>query len=377
MYEEVLVCDKDMCTGCGLCINICPVNAIELRDLMYAQNAVIDSEKCIKCNRCHLKCPQKVSLKTNKPIEWYQGWIDNSQERKRSSSGGIAYALAKGIIKEGGFVVSCLLRDGEFTFLATQDEEELKNFRGSKYVKSDPKDVYKTVKELLQEGNHVLFIGLPCQIAGIRSYIGEGLDANLITVDLICHGTPSIKLLKRFLEQYDINLEKVNTISFRGKGKNFSISTDIKIIGPRQIYDRYTLAFLNALSYTDNCYNCKYASLGRVSDITLGDSWGSDLASEEACGISLILCQSKKGIALLRDSDIIKKPVNLHNAIRNNHQLSRPCVPHKKRERFFQLLDGGKKFNKAVLLCLPKDCLRQDVKRALLPVMQKVKRNVE
>ena len=88
-------------------------------------------------------------------------------------------------------------------------------------------------------------------------------------------------------------------------------------------------------------------------------------------------CQSKKGIALLRDSDIIKKPVNLHNAIRNNHQLSRPCVPHKKRERFFQLLDGGKKFNKAVLLCLPKDCLRQDVKRALLPVMQKVKRNVE
>lgn len=371
MYEEVLVCDKDMCTGCGLCINICPVNAIELRDLMYSQNAVIDSEKCIKCNRCHLKCPQKVSLKTNKPIEWYQGWTDNSQDRKLSSSGGIAYALAKGIIKKGGFAVSCLLRDGKFTFLATQDEEELKNFRGSKYVKSDPKDVYKTIKQLLEVGNQVLFIGLPCQVAGIRRYIGEGLDENLITADLICHGTPSIKLLKRFLEQYGINLEKVNTISFRRKGKTFSVSTDIKTIGPRQIYDRYTLAFLNELSYTDNCYNCKYACIDRVSDITLGDSWGSDLATEEERGISLILCQSKKGIALLRDSDIITKPVDLNNAIRNNHQLSRPSVPNKNRELFFQFLDRGKKFNKAVLLCLPKDCLRQSIKKVLLPVLER------
>jgi coenzyme F420-reducing hydrogenase beta subunit len=367
--DNVLVCDKNTCTGCGMCINICPVNAIRIDDLSYSQNAVIDSEKCIKCNRCHSSCPLNTPVKANKPIEWYQGWIENNQDRKQSASGGIAYALAKGVIRKGGFVVSCLLRDGKFTFSATQDEEELKRFRGSKYVKSDPASVYKSVKNHLKDGKQVLFIGLPCQVAGIKRFVGEGLDENLITVDLICHGTPSIKVLKSFLEQYDIDLEKVNMFSFRDK-QNWSINTDIKTIGPRQIVDRYTLAFLSHLSYTNNCYSCKYARLERVSDITLGDSWGTELTSEEKKGISLILCQSQKGISLLHDSDIIAKPVDLNNAISKNHQLSRPSIPHKNRERFFKYLVSGKKFNNAVFLCLPKDCLRQEVKRALLPVIR-------
>lgn len=364
--DNVLVCDQNMCAGCGLCLKICPVNAIRIDDTLYAQNAVIDSEKCIKCNRCHLSCPQNTPVKANKPIEWYQGWIDNSQDRKQSASGGIAYALAKNVIRKGGFVASCLLKDGVFMFMATQDEEELKNFRGSKYVKSDPASVYKSVKKLLKAGKQVLFIGLPCQVAGIKRFVGEGLAENLITVDLICHGTPSIELLKLFLKQYDIDLKKVNMISFREK-QNWSISTDIKTIGPRQIVDRYTLAFLSHLSYTDNCYSCKYASIERVSDITLGDSWGTDLTAEEKEGISLILCQSKKGLSLLRDSDIITKPVDLDNAISKNHQLSRPSVAHKYRGHFFKYLDEGKNFNRAVLLCVPMDCLRQYVKRALLP----------
>ena len=366
--DEVLVCDRNMCTGCGLCVNICPVNAVYLDDLLSSQNAVIDPEKCIECNRCHLNCPQVVPVKTTKPIEWFQGWIDNSEDRKQSSSGGIAYALAKGVTRKGGFVVSCLLRDGKFKFLETQDEEELKNFRGSKYVKSDPTSVYQSVKRLLKDGKQVLFIGLPCQVAGIRRFIGEGLDENLITVDLICHGTPSIELLKLFLKQYDVDLEKVNNISFRKK-QSFSISTDINTICPNQIVDRYTLAFLNELSYTDNCYSCKYACNERASDITLGDSWGTDLATEERKGISLILCQSEKGISLLSDSNIITKPVDLVRAISKNHQLSRPSVAHKNRKRFFKYLDGGKRFNQAVLLCLPKDCLRQYIKRVLLPVI--------
>lgn len=373
MYKEkVLVCSQDMCTGCGVCTNICPVNAIHLEDLLYSQNAVIDFNKCIKCNSCHLNCPQEVSIKTNKPIEWYQGWIDDSQERKQSSSGGIGYAFAKSVIRKGGVVVSCLLRDGRFTFWVTQDENGLENFRGSKYVKSDSAAVYKSVKQYLIEGKQVLFIGLPCQVAGIRRFIGDGLDMNLITVDLICHGTPSIKLLQLFLKQYDIELEKVNTISFREK-QFFSISTDINPICPKQIIDRYTLAFLNELSYTENCYSCKYACIERVSDVTIGDSWGTDLATEVEQGISLILCQSKKGVSLLHDSDIIVKPVNLSNAINYNHQLSRPSVPHKNRERFFRYLDEGKKFNKAVFLCLPQDCFRQWIKRALLPIIYKTK----
>lgn len=375
MYKDTeFVCDQNMCTGCGLCVNTCPVNAIKIESKLNSQNALIDSEKCIKCNRCHSSCPQVNTVITKKPIEWYQGWINNKQERKQSSSGGIAYALAKCVIKRGGFVASCLLKDGKFEFLVTQEEEELSKFRGSKYVKSDPVTVYTSVKELLKDGKQVLFIGLPCQVAGIKRFVGDVLGENLITVDLICHGTPSIKVLKLFLEQYDIDLERVNMISFREK-QNWSISTDIKSICPRQIVDRYTLAFLSHLSYTDNCYNCKYAIPERVSDITLGDSWGTELTAEEKKGISLILCQSQKGIELLHASDIIMKPVNLNIAINNNGQLSRPSTENKNRKRFFKYLYEGKSFNKAVFFCLPKDCLRQCAKRILLPLILKTKCN--
>lgn len=373
MYKEkAFVCKQNMCAGCGLCVNICPVNAISFEDSLYARNAIIDSEKCIKCNRCHLSCPQEAPLKTNKPVEWYQGWMDNSQERMKSSSGGIAYALANGIIRKGGFVVSCLFKNGDFTFLITKDKEELKNFRGSKYVKSDSSSVYKSVKELLKDGKQVLFIGLPCQVAGIKRFVGEELNENLITVDLICHGTPSVSLLKLFLKQYDIDLAKVSRISFREK-QNFGIDTDLKKICPKQIVDRYTLAFLSALSFADICYSCQYACLERVSDITIGDSWGTDLVKEERKGISLILCQSQKGISLLQYSDIIVKPVDLDIAINHNHQLNRPSIPNKNREHFFKYLDEGRKFNDAVLLCVPKDCLRQGAKRVLLPIIRKIK----
>ena len=100
---------------------------------------------------------------------------------------------------------------------------------------------------------------------------------------MICHGTPSIELLKLFLKQYDIDLEKTNMISFREK-QSFGISTDMIRICPRKVIDRYTIAFLNELSYTDNCYSCNYACIERTSDITLGDSWGTDLTTEEDKG---------------------------------------------------------------------------------------------
>ena len=177
-------------------------------------------------------------------------------------------------------------------------------FAGSKYVKSNPQGIYKKIKNLLKNGEKVLFIGLPCQVAALKLFVGDQLVADLYTVDLICHGTPSPQLLQMFLEQYGYELKDIKNIAFRKKNK-FQVRDGDKGIITNGVTDSYIISFLNGVCYTENCYSCKYAQFNRVSDITLGDSWGSDLSNEEQSkGISLILCQSAKFFNLLKSSNI-------------------------------------------------------------------------
>ena len=211
-----------------------------------------------------------------------------------------------------------------------------------------------------------MFIGLPCQVAAVRNFVGEKLDQNLYTADLICHGTPSPKLLDVFLNQYKKQLSSFDNILFRIKAK-MQIHCDGEGIVRKGVSDRYTIAFLNGLTYTDNCYKCQFAQRKRVSDITLGDSWGSELPLESMKeGVSLALCQTRKGIEILENADVELLSVDLENAILNNQQLDHPSIMPKDRVVFFESLKKGYKFNKLVKKYLPKQCFRQDIKALLI-----------
>jgi len=48
--------DENICIGCGICVEECPVNAISMEN----GKAIIDMEKCIRCKKCHEVCPQKA-----------------------------------------------------------------------------------------------------------------------------------------------------------------------------------------------------------------------------------------------------------------------------------------------------------------------------
>ena len=162
-----------------------------------------------------------------------------------------------------------------------------------------------------------------------------------------------------------MTLSSLKDIKFRVKAK-FQIYDDYKGLITKGVSDRYSIAFLNALTYTENCYSCPYAKTERVSDVTLGDSWGSELAiDEQKNGISLILSQTEKGIELLKMANLHLETVDINKAIANNHQLEHPSFKPTGREKFF---DGLKdhKFNSLVFQQLPKQCLRQDVKRLLI-----------
>lgn len=364
--EVKTVCHINECAGCMACVEMCPKAAIHIQDDLMTLNAVIDKDKCIDCGLCHSLCQENHHAKFNAPTYWKQGWASSNKVRMASSSGGIASAIERAFIKNGGCVCSCIYTNQGFGFDFVEQEQHVYKFSGSKYVKSNPYGIYHTLKLKLKADEKVLFVGLPCQVAAIKNLVGEDLQKGLYTIDLICHGTPSVEILKIFLKQYGLSFDDLYDIRFRTKNI-FSLTGNHRFIAMPGTRDRYSMAFLNGLIYTDNCYNCQYAKLQRVSDITLGDCWGSELnrrTQEE--GISLILCQTEKGKALLEHAELELYDVDLGRAVEYNLQLRHPSVKPKCRESFFKEIKKGKKFNKLIVEIYPRQCFKQFVKGILI-----------
>jgi len=357
------VCKEDMCTGCKACVSICPKGAISIIDSLSSYNAVIDSEKCINCNACHRVCQVNSKVTLISPRVWYQGWCIDDNVRGRSASGGLASELAQSFIKNGGFVYSCVYQDRDFVFKKVSEEDLFEKIPGSKYVKSNPLGVYESIKADLKSGEKVLFIGLPCQVFALKKYLFEPLQQHLFTVDLICHGSPSPKLLWKYLSEHGI--KDIKNIRFRNK-QRYGLFTDYESIVPFGIADRYMISFLQAYNYTENCYSCRFAGDKRTSDLTIGDSWGSALSvDEQKKGISLILCQSDKGETLLNTANVHLEAVNIENAKAHNAQLNAPEKRPDKRDLFFREIKKGAKYDWAVFKCRPFLCLKQDLKKVL------------
>lgn len=205
---------------------------------------------------------------------------------------------------------------------------------------------------------------MPCQVAALKNFSRN--QDNLYTVDLICHGSPSPELLKMYLKEKSVDIEELEGLNFREK-----TSFGLRLVGENngfpRIVDMYTYAFLKSIDYTENCYSCRYASQSRVSDISLGDSWGSELSEEEKKkGISLVLCQTKKGEELLKKSNVELFDADITRAIQLNHQLEYPSRIPSSRMFFFENLEKG--FDFAMKKILPKEYLKNEIKIILSKV---------
>lgn len=351
------VCIKDGCSGCNACINVCSKDAIFIKDSISAYNAIIDEDKCVKCNACKNVCPNNVGANLREPLYYMRGWT-NENIRKQGSSGGVATAIMHAFLETGGAICSCLLEKGEFKYKIVSSIDELVGFSGSKYVKSNPGTVYKQIKTKLMNNTKVLFIGLPCHVAGVKSIAQN--NSLLYTVDLICHGTPSPQLLDRYLKDKKIDIKRVDNIKFREKNR-FFLNVDGNDIVPKSVVDSYTNAFLAGLDYTENCYSCQFATNKRISDITLGDCWGSSDV-EMKKGISLVLCQTPKGEELLKLSTLFLEETDVEKALKHNHQLVHPSYRHLKRDIFIKAILEGKSFNQAYFRANSGDGLKQCIK---------------
>jgi coenzyme F420-reducing hydrogenase beta subunit len=260
-------------------------------------------------------------------------------------------------------------------------------YRKSKYVQSEIGQSYRHAKGFLQDGKKVLFTGTPCQISGLKAYLGEEYE-NLLCVDLVCRGVPNQFLFNMYLNELTHeNGSKIGALEFRYRVKRgteydarnicFTLSSGRKVIKSRK-KSSYLRGFYSTLYFRPSCYSCPYANPNRVSDITIADFWKvkelyPDLDPHQ--GVSLIYVNSNRGREIIstlnQQMDI--RPVELEFAIRYGGQFREPTKYNKYREKFFKLIKEGVSLKSAVKHCTPKVSILKVIVSKLLGQKRKEK----
>lgn len=306
------VIDKQRCTGCTACKNICPQKCITMKEneegFLYP---VIDEKKCIHCGLCKKICPVLNSKnESNELPKTFVGFNKNEQERVTSSSGGLFQLLANKILEENGVVCGAFFEEGHLVHGFAKSKEELEKMKGSKYVQSNLEECFPKIKEFLNEEKKVLFVGTACQVAGLQAYLQKEYS-NLLTCDVVCHGVPSPKVFLKYCEMLEKKYEsKIIRFDFRNKDKgwqNYSVKINFengKIYQKRFSEDIYMRGFLQNVYLRESCYHCSFKQKKHCSDITLGDYWGIKKYYKnmnDQKGTSVIFCNTSKALDAINE----------------------------------------------------------------------------
>ena len=343
------------CSGCTACFAICPKDAITMQaDSEGFKYPVIDKNKCIDCGLCCKVCPLEnmygnfVEDKTS-----FACSAKDENFTKQSSSGGVFAILANMYIKEQAVIYGAAFDyNWNVCHIRADKKDELKRLYTSKYVQSDIGNTFRQVKNDLDNGKKVLFAGTPCQVAGLKSYLQKDY-LNLLVVDFICHGVPSPLVWQRYIDKLEQDLKsKITEISFRDKKDgwksfNFKLMTaNGDVFYEKHGDNTYMKGFLKDLYLRPSCYDCKFKTLQRASDITLADFWGiekiiSDMNIDEV--VSLCWSSSEKGKQVL--ADVLNRTdyyeVKLREAIKHNSSAIKSVEMHKNRDKFFEEVNNS------------------------------------
>lgn len=342
---------KGKCYGCRSCEQVCPKNAITM---VYDSEGflvpAVNEKKCIKCKMCIKSCQafndKKVLL--SKPMAAYAAVGMDKDFISNSASGGIAAVIAKRFLQinvDNGMVFGSMFSDDckNVYHMCIDNVSSISRIQGSKYVQSDVRDTYHNVKEALIQGKKVLYFGTPCQIAGLKMTLSKDYKS-LFCVDLLCSGVPSPKLWEKYIDELSNKYAATITdINFREKSKGWGYNNTKIFLNNQTImqepssrniwYKIFSLHIINRKS----CNHCKYSSMKRVGDITLGDFWGIKYAvkgfkSNE--GASKVLINNEKGMTLIKDvfNEMEYKKIPVSDAIR--WSLIFGIHNHKKRDEF-------------------------------------------
>lgn len=382
----IKISDKKNCCGCEACVQVCPKQCIDFKqDAQGFFYPSVNEDKCVNCGLCNKVCPilnvEDCSLPPSTPV--YAAYNKDDEQRKTGSSGGIFELLALETIRNNGIVFGAVF-DESWNVVHSHAEtgEQIEALKRSKYVQSRIGTNYKYVKSFLIQGKLVLFVGTPCQIAGLKHYLRKDYE-NLITVDVVCHGVPSPMIWQKYLAEkkkeiahkYKTNEKDVsfNSVSFRDKVKSwrrfhltltYRVRKDgIDAIAPDSIVETasqyvwendYMLSFLHDYANRPSCFDCKFRNGKCRSDLTLADFWGIENLTDEKelkadKGTSLVMVHTNKGQTLFETVSCYKKQFALKCSTKANPAVFRNWPKPISHDLFFRKCE-----NKSIRYALEK-----------------------
>lgn len=329
----IKIIDKSRCCGCASCVQKCPKQCISLqRDEQGFLYPLVNLAECVDCKLCERVCPELNFFDQNKPIETLASYNYDNKVRQSSSSGGVFMAFAETIISQNGVVFgACFNKDWDVVFESCDSIEDLKKFRGSKYVQASIGNSFRECETFLKSGKPVLFSGTSCQIAGLKHFLLKDYP-NLYTIDFVCHGVPSPMVWKDYLKTKVDNIENVTSIAFRDKtngwnkfGLRISNKSEADYYGSLET-DPYLRVFLNDLTLRPSCFDCPARNGQSNSDITIADFWRIEEfvpTLNDDKGISMILVRSKKGLFMSNGLNVFKESVDYRFALESNRCIEK------------------------------------------------------
>jgi coenzyme F420-reducing hydrogenase beta subunit len=318
MKPAITMIDNNDCIGCYGCFNVCTQKAID----MYLNNEgflapSVNYEKCINCGICQEYCPIIVNqLPENLYTQIsFASWSKNDHTRIKSSSGGVFTEIAKIVLKEGGIVFGVAFNNSfKARHISIESEEDISLIRGSKYVQSHVDDAYQKAVSIALQGRPVLFSGTPCQIAAMNLLKRSNPKIEIYTCEIICYGVPSESVFRSYLDYLSkIKNSQVKEFSFRDKTFGWKqYGTKIVFYNGEEYFqihqrDPFMIGFSKNIYLRSICYDCPFAKIPRVSDITLGDLWGVSKKLDDPKGVSVVIINTPKGEKLFEKVTNVEK----------------------------------------------------------------------
>lgn len=335
----MLTVDYEKCTGCGACVQRCPKRCISWTQREFGfRYPQIDKDACVNCGQCEKVCPIDKALEVSAEQKAYAAVHKDDEVLAKSTSGGAFTAIADAVFAQGGIVYGAAMLDGmQVKHIRTSGKDDFEGLRSSKYLQSDTGTTYQMVEQDLKQGKTVLYSGTPCQIDGLKNFLGKDYE-NLYTVDIVCHGVGSQAYFDKYMDYARERYGKIKALRFRSKEyAGWSCGGVVVVVDssdclkkiPYRDFDNYYYSyFLSGDIYRKSCYSCKYANTNRVGDFTLGDYWGVEalnlpLQTENGC--SLLLVNNRHAMQLLDEIESLDRvETTVEQAAHCNKQLNAP-----------------------------------------------------
>ena len=348
----IKVTDKSKCCGCSACANVCPKKCISMisdeKGFLYP---TINEAVCVNCGLCEKICPILNSKSNAEEKSAYAAYNKDNETRKVSSSGGIFGCVADKILYKGGVVFGAAYSDDfkAIKHIGVESKADLSKLYGSKYLQSEIGGAYKSAEEYLKAGREVLFVGMSCQISGLKAYLRKDYE-NLLTVDVICHGTPSPRVWKEYAVEKESEFQsKIVAADFRNKRFGWDKSVLLLLFANGKEYcalgskDEYIKGFLMNLYLRESCYKCVCKGNNVLSDISLGDFWGIDNVLpnfSDNKGASAIILNTGKGKdffnKIIKDN-LVTEEVTYDDVLKGNPALVTPVEKPGKSDKFWNV----------------------------------------